>query len=494
MQALTFFYVWLLISTLFVAKTGWDSPTFVQYLALGLVFVAVKLFPNRRMIAYTLVGVGVAQAVVTVGQQLSLIESNHPYFSVTGFFGNPGPMGGFQAVTLVLAVTLMEDNPLCKWLQKGLWFAVLLIGYSVWCSNSRASWIAVIIGVSVLFYPPLFQWFKNRKWWSLPVGVSGCLLVFTALYLYRPSSVDARVLIARVSADIIIDAPFAGHGAGVFNKKYMLYQADYFERNPQSKYISVADNAAYPYNEFLRIWIELGMIGLLCFVFALWQMIVKGSHATRAPITALIVFSIFSYPFSVDGLLLLFPVLAAMTLPASSDRRIGFPLAISIGGLILAGWIWEYKQVKDLRMNLYQWTYHFDKDAEVYINRHTEWIKATPQLNTMYSLALSQNKDTMDRKKLSIIMPTCENWCDIASIYEKNGLYAEAENYYRQASWMIPTRIRPRYLLFKMYQSIGRNEEAIKLGEEILMMPLKVENTYTLRCKTEIKLFLKNIR
>lgn len=167
MQALTFFYVWLLISTLFVAKTGWDSPTFVQYLALGLVFVAVKLFPNRRMIAYTLVGVGVAQAVVTVGQQLSLIESNHPYFSVTGFFGNPGPMGGFQAVTLVLAVTLMEDNPLCKWLQKGLWFAVLLIGYSVWCSNSRASWIAVIIGVSVLFYPPLFQWFKNRKWWSL---------------------------------------------------------------------------------------------------------------------------------------------------------------------------------------------------------------------------------------------------------------------------------------------------------------------------------------
>lgn len=82
--------------------------------------------------------------------------------------------------------------------------------------------------------------------------------------------------------------------------------------------------------------------------------------------------------------------------------------------------------------------------------------------------------------------PNCETWCDLGEACESDGDYAQAENYYRTASYMVPTRLRPNYLLWKLYISSGRETEAREMARKILSMPLKVENTFTLRVRDEV--------
>lgn len=83
--------------------------------------------------------------------------------------------------------------------------------------------------------------------------------------------------------------------------------------------------------------------------------------------------------------------------------------------------------------------------------------------------------------------PNCETWCDLGEACEGVGDYGRAENYYRTASYMVPTRLRPNYLLWKLYIGSGRETEAREMARKILSMPLKVENTFTLRVRDEVR-------
>lgn len=42
--------------------------------------------------------------------------------------------------------------------------------------------------------------------------------------------------------DMIADKPVWGHGVGGFNINYMYYQANYFARHPESRYLQYSDN------------------------------------------------------------------------------------------------------------------------------------------------------------------------------------------------------------------------------------------------------------
>lgn len=179
----------------------------------------------------------------------------------------------------------------------------------------------------------------------IPVCVAVLAAFAVGLYFYRSGSADARQLIWRVSLDMIADRPLTGFGPGNFPRYYMLYQADWFRAHPDSEFAAVADNAVYPFNEYIKLAVETGI-------------------------------------------------------------------------------------------------------------------------------------------------PDCETWCDLGQASEAAGEPGHAEEYYRTASFMIPTRLRPNYLLWKLYLDAGRNDDATRTARKILSMPLKVENTYTLRVKDEVREWL----
>lgn len=82
---------------------------------------------------------------------------------------------------------------------------------------------------------------------------------------------------------------------------------------------------------------------------------------------------------------------------------------------------------------------------------------------------------------------------DLGILYQKQKMYSEAEKYYKLASDMVPGRITPNYMLFKLYVETGDKEMAKATAERILSQPVKVTGGVVLRIKNEIRDWLKDI-
>ena len=83
------------------------------------------------------------------------------------------------------------------------------------------------------------------------------------LYQLKKASADGRLFIWNVSKELVSSAPLLGRGADSFTAEYMLAQADFFERYPNSEYRMNATDNVHAFNEYLRITCEYGIIGLL---------------------------------------------------------------------------------------------------------------------------------------------------------------------------------------------------------------------------------------
>ena len=59
---------------------------------------------------------------------------------------------------------------------------------------------------------------------------------------------------------------------------------------------------------------------------------------------------------------------------------------------------------------------------------------------------------------------------------------------------MVPGRILPQYYLFRFYAITMRNQEAITLGQSILLGDYQLEGSIAMQAKTHIKRYLSDIR
>jgi O-antigen ligase len=126
----------------------------------------------------------------------------------------------------------------------------------------------------------------------------------TGLYFLKRDSADGRLLIWQTTWNMIKDKPIAGHGYGAFNAKYMLYQAEYLDASPDSRYSALADNVLHPFNEYLFALSEHGFIGfgvlILLGLFTVRCYLRKPDRTKFIALLSLLslaVFSCFSYPF-----------------------------------------------------------------------------------------------------------------------------------------------------------------------------------------------------
>ena len=72
----------------------------------------------------------------------------------------------------------------------------------------------------------------------------------------------------------------------------------------------------------------------------------------------------------------------------------------------------------------------------------------------------------------------------------RNCDYDRAEEYFTQAHYMVPTMITPVYEMFRMYVAKGDCQKADVYARKVLEVPIKVENTKTLRAKWDANQFL----
>ncbi len=111
------------------------------------------------------------------------------------------------------------------------------------------------------------------------VAITAVILVGN---IQKAQAGDRRLLIWNITTQAIMEHPVTGIGIGGFPATYAKEQSAYFETDTaSSKEKQTATCPQYAYNEYLQIGLELGITGLLFFIFWLAFSFIMGSDTDR---------------------------------------------------------------------------------------------------------------------------------------------------------------------------------------------------------------------
>lgn len=418
---------------------------------------------------------GLVQSGIAFAQWTGIAASRHFYYDLTGSFPNPGPLGGWLCAAALAAVMLTVR----AWKNGhktgcALYAAAgVCVGIVLWLTDSRAAWTGFAAGIFCLL---AVSNFRHKRAVLLLSGAVGCIGM-VLLYRYKPGSADGRLLIWRVSAEMIARHPIRGGGIGSFSERYMFAQADYFERHPDSRFIAVAEQVGYPFNESVGTICEQGMVGgllvLLLLGTAFWC---PADHSEgRVLLAGLVLFGQFSYPSAFLAFGLLFAAVLASAANASppvgrplSGRTVcGTGVAALVGGAVLLPGLY--------------------RAGATGRNRYT--------LRHEISVSMRRNDpaDLPRLERLARRLPIADLYSDLGDRWLETGRIEQAKNCYRQAARMIPSRWRPYDGLWRAYRKAEQTDSAIGMARYIAALPVKIGNTTTIRIGREVEEWLDSV-
>lgn len=216
-----------------------------------------------------------AKALATwVDPESSLAKTTRVY----SYLGNPNLLAGYLLPAVVLS--LVAIFAWHGWIKKAL--AVTMLVANTAClvlTFSRGGWIALVVGLLAAIALLVYWWSMELptfwRTWILPMMLGGLigLLVLAVIFVEpvrlrvvsifadrQDSSNNFRRNVWDAVFEMIRDRPIIGIGPGhnSFNKIYPLYQ--------RPRYTALS-----AYSIFLEIAVEMGFMGLACF---LWLVIV----------------------------------------------------------------------------------------------------------------------------------------------------------------------------------------------------------------------------
>lgn len=112
---------------------------------------------------------GTIQTILAIGQIQGWLASPNAFFQITGSFGNPGPLGGYIAITWIISLGLLVYT-IKKPYKIGISLLLLSLtiqSYGLYLTDSRAAWVASLSGFIcfISFYNPkkINIFFQKRR-------------------------------------------------------------------------------------------------------------------------------------------------------------------------------------------------------------------------------------------------------------------------------------------------------------------------------------------
>ena len=441
----------------------------------------------RRLLVVAFLLVVFVQAIWGLMQLYGFLSSWHAFYKITGGFFNPGPYSGFVATGVPLALHYLFDKTASRW-ERWLSVGVLAASFLILpAAMSRAAWIAAFVGCIFV----LWKCFESSSF-KLMIIVAGliALVMLSGAYFLKKDSADGRIVIWSASMEAIKERPFFGAGYGKFTTVYGDAQAEYFlkkERKPAQ--IMVADSPEYAFNEYLQITVELGIVGLLLFLSLIVSCFVnlRSLTAVHYPLTAILIFAVFSYPFSVLPLAILFVFLMGLIAPYSKKISFNLPVWLQILGITLCLAITAYGayQIIAKRAAYLEWSELQTNDN--YMQATEQFASLYPHLRHnkiflfQYGQSLSQTGQHAESNRL---YEEYLNYGSDPMVYNCMGnnfkemeQYVQAEKMYIRALQIVPNRHYPLYLLMKLYMDTGEIEKAKIMAKLLLEKPVKVQSS-----------------
>ncbi|KAA6348869.1 hypothetical protein EZS27_003669 [termite gut metagenome] len=379
-------------------------------------------------------------------------------FRITGSFDNPAGFAACLCAGFPFSFYFVRKEYVWqRWLSLT---AVVILCIAVILSASRAGIIALfVVALFMVFYR-----FKIKTKLKISILSLSFVLALSGLYFLKKDSANGRLLIWRCTYEMIKDKPIHGFGYGGFKANYMNYQARYFEEHPDSKYAMLADNVNRPFNEYLLLFVNFGVFGLLVLILMLyrfWQIYKYNTHKTLLEYRAywcllsIAVFSLFSYPLTypfvwVMGLssmtILFYPLWRTQKKMFYALRPVIILFLLFVGYMTYDRMITEMKWCKIAHKSLAGQT------KQMLPEYQSLYGKLQNNELFLYNYAAELNVVNQYEKSLKIAHECEQLWADydlqmlIADNYQKKLQYKEAEFHYIKAANMCPVKFIPLYL------------------------------------------------
>lgn len=419
------------------------------------------------------------------------LDFMHPWESlddIEGIFHNTGIWGGFVALcSIFVGGTVLF---LVKRYQMALWLLFMLLIYFTYESESRAAWMAIILSLLYFLYV---------KYERNVIGIVGLLIgfilfsivCFPKIYHLKTESAMGRVYIWKTSLPIIKEHFLLGTGQGGFQVHYMKKQAACLQKDTMSRFTRIAGETDNPFNEFIKITVEYGIVGLILFMILLYHVFHKNPNRSfctiplKGVLIGILVFAFFSYPFMYVQFQLLFILCLAgishnYTENVMKLKVLRHTTWIIILSLIVAFPILRYYYCA-LRWEccVNQKTLSDDEKMEEMAVLYPV-LKANAAFLTYYAYLYSERGNyinSVSKWKESLnYKVSYRQYISLGQDLERMGEYDEAEAYWEMASYMIPSRFTPIYLQIEMAMRLKRYGKADRLITLFMMKDKKVDS------------------
>lgn len=441
-------------------------------------------------------------------QYVGLEASRHTSFRITGTFENPAGFAAVQTAVFPFVCSLCLEKGKRKVLSFFAIVTLVLCILTVILSGSRAGMLAVCAAVFVVltFNTELMQYVKKHRWICLPI-----ILIMAALpvllYYMKTDSANGRLFVWGRCLELISERPLLGHGINGFSKCYMEAQAAYFSTHPDSPYVMLADNITHPFNEYLKLAVDFGIIGIVAAVSLLGYLIVRLARTDGrimvtglAVVASVFVFSQFSYPFHYAAVwyvasIAIMPAFLKMesatkTYNSRTMRSVSTALLVVLMAIMLRSMYldmkWAEMSKRSLAGNTERMLPYYEK------MRHQ--MKRNPLF--LYNFAAELNYVGRYEESLAIAEECKTAWNDydvqilLADNLENTGRIDEAIDVYGHAADMIPCRFEPLNSMMALYLSSGDTLSAVRIAETIVSKPVKVESMRVDQIQAKAKKFI----
>jgi O-antigen ligase len=251
--------------------------------------------------------------------------TNRNTYRVTAWYGFPNAVGLFLAPLFPLALSVIPTKSGSRGFKKlSLTTNILFLPLSIlaiYFAKSTGAIIGLIAGLGILL---LIN--KKTRLPTIILGIASVIVLFSLPrtniirqeLFFQDRSGQLRLDMWAETIEYLLKYPIAGAGLASYEKVIYPYRID--------KWIEVFH---HPHNLFLTMWVNIGLIGLIGFVWILvWfyrtgiQQVIKKNTAVPylvAAMTTIMVMGLVDSPYIKNDLVMIFWVLPVLLLISTKD-------------------------------------------------------------------------------------------------------------------------------------------------------------------------------
>ncbi|RKN77976.1 O-antigen ligase family protein [Ulvibacterium marinum] len=453
---------------------------------------------DRRNFYVAIYSIALYQAFISIGQVdmgkvfengLSEINSN----KIKGNFSNSSMLAFLMSTGILIGISFLKKK-VSAYSKAGVSLSLLPLFLILFATTSRAALLMIVLGIPILL---------KVKWkYMLLAGA----LTISLFLTFKKESISGRLLIWKVSTEIIKDNPILGIGANRFGAIYNKYQGLYFEKESSTKEERwVSGDNYFSFNLPLKIIIEYGAIGFLFFCLAIFFLLRKIRHdlSLLSLLAAFFVFSLFSYPL--DQMESSFLFFGFIGIGCSLKESVKYKMPsnyIKIANIIFFIFLFFVVLTEITTLNALK---NWERQKVISNSSPKSYIRSLHQLHNKlegfpeflfhYGAILVENNKT---KTAMEPFQLCSNRISSSSVYTYLGICYEAikdndkalQNY-EFATKVVPNLFVPKYYLFLFYKKMGHYHLAKKTALEIMQQPVKNYNPKILEIKEDLSNFVR---